>query len=622
MTIEKLRPSFTFTADRLTELAAIVPEAFADGKINWDTLREALGETLEDESQEHFGLFWPGKREARRLAAMPSKGTLVPQPGQGVDEDTTHNIFIEGDNLEVLKLLQKSYAGRVKMIYIDPPYNTGNDFVYPDDYSEPLDAYLKRTEQVDEEGQVLTTNNRTGGRFHSNWLNMIYPRLLLARQLLCDDGSIFVSIDDNEAYHLRQIMNEIFGEENFVACIVWQKRTSPDARSTLGAAHDYILVFAKEIELFKLSFNSLPLDDERRQDYKNPDNDPRGVWASRDLTGQTGHATPSQFYELITPGGIKYRPPDGRCWTMSKSTYEKLVEDNRIWFGKDGTARPRLKLFLSESEGKASWTWWTNKEVGHNQEATKELNDLLGSADIFTNPKPTRLIKRILQLATNSKENNIIVDFFSGSCTTAQAVMDMNREDGGNRNFIMVQLPEPTPIDSAARKKKYSKISDIGQERIRQVSKKLNPKVKGELNLQPNEDLGFRSFTVEHSTFSEWQPYSGKDTSQLELRFDQAEIPLIEGWKPENLLAEILLLQGFPLDSQLRPITEFKANQVLEVSSGFCQHRLYVCLDNQIRAETIAAIKLRPEDILVCLDSALSDEAKITLADRCNLKVI
>ena len=221
MPISKLRPAFTFTEDRLRELQAVVPEAFADGKINWDTLREALGEALEDETKEHFGLFWPGKREARRLAAMPSKGTLIPQPGAGVDEENTHNLFIQGDNLEVLKLLQKSYAGRVKMIYIDPPYNTGNDFVYPDDYSEPLDAYLERTGQVDEAGQLLTTNSRASGRFHSNWLNMIYPRLLLARQLLQEDGLIFISIDDNEVQHLRQIMDEMYGAENFIAQLVW-----------------------------------------------------------------------------------------------------------------------------------------------------------------------------------------------------------------------------------------------------------------------------------------------------------------------------------------------------------------------------------------------------------------
>jgi len=245
MPIEKLRPLFTFTEDRLKELQAVVPEAFADGRINWDTLREALGETLEDETQEHFGLFWPGKRDARRLAAMPSKGTLVPQPGQGMDEDTTHNIFIEGDNLEVLKLLQKSYAGRIKMIYIDPPYNTGNDYVYPDDYSEPLEAYLKRTGQVDEAGQLLTTNSRASGRFHSNWLNMMFPRLLISRGLLSNNGVIFVSIDDNEVQHLRVLMGEVFGEENFVAQIPWQSRQSVQNDTDISVNHEYIRLYSK-----------------------------------------------------------------------------------------------------------------------------------------------------------------------------------------------------------------------------------------------------------------------------------------------------------------------------------------------------------------------------------------
>jgi adenine-specific DNA-methyltransferase len=303
MPIEKLRPSFTFDEDRLAQLWTVVPEAFADGQVNWETLREALGKHLEEEDQEHFGLFWPGKREARRLASQPSKGTLIPQSGLGVNEESTRNLFIEGDNLEVLRLLQKSYARRVKLIYIDPPYNTGNDFIYPDDYSEPLDAYLRRTGQADEAGQLLTTNTRASGRFHSNWLSMMYPRLLLARQLLREDGVILVSIDDNEVHNLRQLMNEVFGDESFLACFIWHRRRNPDSRNQDRAStdHEYVLAYrrpeatlrGKDIDLNK---------------YRNPDNDPRGPWFSADLTGlATKERRPNLHYDVVDPSTSSIR---------------------------------------------------------------------------------------------------------------------------------------------------------------------------------------------------------------------------------------------------------------------------------------------------------------------------
>ncbi|MFH1905958.1 MAG: site-specific DNA-methyltransferase [Chloroflexota bacterium] len=360
MTIEKLRPSFTFDSDRLRELAGVVPEAFADDKINWDTLREALGEHLEDETQEHFGLFWPGKREARRLAAMPSKGTLVPQPGQGVDEDTTHNLFIEGDNLEVLKLLQKSYAGRVKMIYIDPPYNTGNDYVYQDDYSELREAYFKRTGAMDEEGRMLTTNSRASGRFHSNWLNMIYPRLLAAWGLLSSNGVIFVSIDDNEIHHLRALMGEVFGEENFVAQIPWQSRQSVQNDTDISINHEYIVCYAKSrraserrlketnakewYSMPSFAAYPLPLDPER---FSNPDNDSRGPWKADPFDAP--NIRPNLTYAIINPKTHeKHWPPAGRCWRMEEPKYKDLLADDRIIFGKTGDSRPQLKVFYNE----------------------------------------------------------------------------------------------------------------------------------------------------------------------------------------------------------------------------------------------------------------------------------
>jgi adenine-specific DNA-methyltransferase len=616
MSIEKLRPSFTFTEDRLKELQSIVPESFADGKINWDTLREALGEHLEDETQEHFGLFWPGKREARRLAALPSKGTLVPQPGQGVNEDTTHNIFIEGDNLEVLKLLQKSYAGRVKLIYIDPPYNTGNDFVYPDDYSEPLDAYLKRTGQVDETGQLLTTNSRANGRFHSNWLNMLYPRLRLARDLLTEDGVLVASIDDTEVHNLRTILDEIFGGENFVTLLVWKSRQFPDARAVTNVSidHEYILVYSRS-DIF--GFRGIGRDESK---FSNPDNDPRGDWMSRSILGlATKEQRPNLHYSFADPKtGNKYSPPSNTGWRYSRDRMESLIVDNKILFPPKTSGRPREKKFRSEMT-REFISFPSIIDDVYTSHGTSEIREIFGS-DVFDFPKPSELICRIVEQC--SQDEDVILDFFAGSCTTAHALYQKNLEDGINRHFIMVQLPEPTKPGSQAQRAGFTTISEIGRERIRRVTKKMRPKSKGQLNLPTTSDFGFRCYLLDRSNFVEWEPFADKDVSQLELRFQKAEIPLFSGWKPENLLVEILLLQGFPLDSRVRPLPEFKKNDVKEVSSEFCQHRLFVCLDAKIQPETVAAIKLRPEDILVCLDSALSDEAKITLSDRCNLKVI
>ena len=422
MSIERIRPRFAFDEQRLEQLKQLAPEAVADGKINWETLKEALGEHLEGEETdtEHFGLFWPGKREARRLAGTPPHGTLVPMKGEGVDEDTTRNIFIEGENLEVLKLLQKSYAGRIKMIYIDPPYNTGNDFVYDDNFTETIEDYLKRTGQIDEEGRRLTTNTKADGRFHSKWLSMMYPRLRLARNLLRDDGVIFVSIDDNEVHNLKLLMNEIFGEENFVANIIWQKKFSPqnDAK-WFSDMHDHIIVYSKNKELFRP--NLLPRTAEMDNRYKNIDNDPRGNWTSSDLTVR--RITPKDIYEVLSPSGKKFMPPAGRSWSVSKTKFAELITDNRIWFGESGSNMPRLKRFLNDvKEGITPLTIWLHQDVGHNQEAMKELKELFEFPP-FDTPKPTRLLDRIIEISTDGIESEeIILDFFAGSGTTAHSI--------------------------------------------------------------------------------------------------------------------------------------------------------------------------------------------------------
>jgi adenine-specific DNA-methyltransferase len=513
-----------------------------------------------------------------------------------VNFDTTENLIIEGDNLEVLKLLQGGWHGRVKMIYIDPPYNTGGDFIYPDNYKEGLADYLKFSGQVSGEGVRLTTNPETDGRYHSKWLTMMYPRLFLARNLLREDGVIFVSIDDHEVHNLRAVMNEIFGEENFVANIVWQKRTSPDARLQLGPAHDSILVYCKFIEVFRAISRLLPLSEQRTQDYGNPDNDPRGQWASRDMTGQVGHATPSQFYEITTPSGVKYSPPEGRCWAISKSSVEKMIADNRIWFGKDGASRPRLKLFLSENKGTQSWTWWPNQEVGHNQEATKELNELMGISDVFNNPKPTRLIDRILRLSTAENTNDVILDFFAGSGTTAQAVLELNAQDGGNRKFILVQLPEPTA------RKDFPTIADITKERARRVIKKLNEADHGKLPMDQIPDRGFKVFKLGGSNFKVWDSTSApKDAAGLAEQLKLMAHNVEEGRPDEALLYELILKSNLPLTSK---ITSGKIGKqtFYDVADG----TLAICLERKVTQETLRGIMARKPKGVICLDVAFA----------------
>ena len=351
-------------------------------------------------------------------------------PTLSAGDPESGNLLVEGDNLLALKALLPYYAGKVKCVYIDPPYNTGEEnWIYNDNVNSPeIRAWL---------GRVV------GGEFedlsrHDKWLCMMYPRLSLLLEMLRDDGAIFVSIDDHELVYLHNIMDEIFGPANFLANIIWQKRTSPDARLNLGPAHDFIVGYAKDLERLKDTLKRVPPSGERTKAYKNPDNDPRGVWASVDLTGQTGHATPDQFYEIATPAGESMKPPAGRCWALAERTFLGLVADKRIWFGKNGRSRPRLKKFLAEGEGVTTWTWWPHVEVGHNQEATKELNEITGRADAFDNPKPSRLVRRLLQLAT--EKDSIVLDSFAGSGTTGDAVLQLNKQDGGKRNFLLIEM--------------------------------------------------------------------------------------------------------------------------------------------------------------------------------------
>jgi len=375
-------------------------------------------------------LNWIGRKAVENHHLQVPFHLLKDVPDLSVGDPGTGNLIVEGDNLLALKALLPYYGGQVKCIYIDPPYNTGEEnWIYNDNVNSPeMRSWLGRVV-----GGELDDLSR-----HDKWLCMMYPRLNLLREMLREDGVIFVSIDDNEVAHLHNIMRDVFGAGNFLANIVWQKRTSPDARLHLGPAHDFVVAYARNLAKLKPTLKKVPASGERTKAYKNPDNDPRGPWASVDLTGQTGHATPDQFYKIPTPTGTKLKPPSGRCWALAERTFLDLIADNRVWFGKTGRSRPRLKKFLHESEGVTTWTWWPHVEVGHNQEATQELNDIMGRADVFDNPKPTRLIRRLLQLAT--EKDSIILDAFPGSGTTGHAVMQLNREDDGNRRFILAEI--------------------------------------------------------------------------------------------------------------------------------------------------------------------------------------
>jgi adenine-specific DNA-methyltransferase len=620
MPIERLRPSFSFDEERLKELKTIAPEAFADGKINWEALKEVLGEHLEDESGkvEHFGLFWPGKSEARRFASIPSKGTLIPAYGEGLKADGTpdtdgkndsSNIFIEGENLEVLKILQKSYAGRIKMIYIDPPYNTGNDFVYDDNFTEPLQDYLRRTGQIDEEGKAFTTNKRSDGRFHSKWLCMMYPRLHLARSLLRDDGMIFVSIDDNEVHNLRAIMNEIFGEENFRAEIVWQHSIQPKGYTgKFSIHHNYTLCYTKDAEQL---VGTLERTEEHNINYSNPDNDPNGLWRSGDVRNALYRK--NLIYDLQTPSGSVIKPPKNG-WRWSKETMQNKINSGEVIFNKNEDWIIR-KIYLKNLEGRTPETIWFGKEVGTTRDGISELKKLFDNKPPFDTPKPTGLIKRMLSLGTEAKDEDIILDFFAGSGTTAHSVLEKNKEDLGNRKFILVQLQEEidtsTPAGQNAKELLFKTLDDVAKERIRKVIQVLNL------------SQGFKVLKLDTSSFKKWHDFQSTSVTHLQQDLQIFNTsPLNDDWNINKLLTEIMLLEGFPLDARVTKSTEFKYNEVKLISTEIFKHTLHICLDPRINEDTIKNLNLNEQDIFICFDLAISDQDKLRLSDKGLIKTI
>lgn len=563
--------SMNITEDNICKLKSLFPEAFNEDGIDFDVLKQLLGKKIDDK-EERYGLNWHGKRQARQLALTPSSGTLRPCKDESVDWYNSKNLMIEGDNLEVLKLLQKSYSGKVKLIYIDPPYNTGKDFVYPDNFQDNMKNYLEITGQI-ENGKKISSNIEKGGRFHTNWLNMIFPRLHLARNLLTEDGVIFISMDDSEIDNLKKICSEIFGDDNFIANIVWQKKYSPQNDATyFSDMHDHILVYAKNAKLAKnqekgWSIDLLPRTDSQNKAYKNYDNDPRGEWKASDLSVKT--YSKANDYEITTPSGRIVSPPAGTCWRVSQERFKELVNDNRIWFGQDGNNVPAIKRFLSDvQDGIVPTTWWTYQEVGHNQEGKQELKKIMKGDDIFFDtPKPVKLIKRILELATNKDKNAIVLDFFAGSGTTAQAVMEKNLEDNGSRRFILVQLPEP--IESI----KYKTIAKITAERIRKAGDNIKS--------FPNSntlDTGFRLFSLDTSNITPWDGHKDSLFQQLE----NYASPIKQGRNEEDLLIELMLKRGIDLSVNIEN-RQFDGLTVSCVDGG----KLIICFASKIPVSSV-----------------------------------
>ena len=592
--------------DNISRIAELFPECITEvndqmggvkRSIDFDKLRQLLSSDIVEGNEERYQFTWPDKRKAILAANAPINATLRPCPEESVNFDTTQNLYIEGDNLDVLKCLKETYLHKVKMIYIDPPYNTGNDFVYEDDFAESAAEYLVNSGQFDEQGYRLVTNTESNGRFHTDWLNMIYPRLKVARDLLTEDGVIFISIDDHEVENLRKVCDEVFGECNFIATLVWERAFSPknDAKY-ISNSHDYVLMYAKSAANFVIG--RLERTAEANARYSNPDNDPRGVWMSSDISVKTYNA--SCDYPIITPSGKVVEPPAGRCWRLSKNAFFERLQDNRIWFGPNGDNTPRMKRFLSELkfEGMAPTSILFYKDVGHSQEGAQEVVSLFGDKGVFDGPKPVRLLERLITLA-NLKEDSIVLDFFSGSATTAHAVMKKNVEKEKNCRFIMVQLPEE--VSDKKKDQGYKNICEIGKERIRRAGAKIKEENPEKAQ---NLDTGFRVLKLDSSNMKDVF-YSPKETSQLEL-FRYVD-NVKDDRTSEDLLFQVMLELGATLDSKIEE-SVVDGKTIYNVADGY----LVACFDQEVSDEVVTAIAKMQPTYAVLRDTSLANDATAT----------
>ena len=565
--------------------------------IDFDKLRQLLSSDIVEGNEERYQFTWPDKRKAILAANAPINATLRPCPEESVDFDTTQNLYIEGDNLDVLKCLKETYLHKVKMIYIDPPYNTGNDFVYEDDFAESASEYLANSGQFDEQGNRLVTNTESNGRFHTDWLNMIYPRLKVARDLLTEDGVIFISIDDNEVENLRKVCDEIFGESNFIATLVWERAYSPknDAKY-ISNSHDYVLMYAKSAANFVIG--RLERTAEANARYSNPDNDPRGVWKPSDMSVKTYNAECD--YSITTPSGRVVEPPAGRCWSLSRNAFRERLQDNRIWFGSEGSSVPCIKRFITElkHDGMAPTSILFYKDVGHSQEGAQEVVSLFGDKGVFDGPKPVRLLERLITLA-NLKEDSIVLDFFSGSATTAHAVMKKNVEKEKNCRFIMVQLPEE--VSDKKKDQGYKNICEIGKERIRRAGAKIKEENPEKAQ---NLDTGFRVLKLDSSNMKDVF-YSPKETSQLEL-FRYVD-NVKDDRTSEDLLFQVMLELGATLDSKIEE-SVVDGKTIYNVADGY----LVACFDQEVSDDVVKAIAKMQPTYAVLRDTSLANDATAT----------
>jgi len=635
--VTKQTPSIT--EEQLTQLREIMPNIFSEGKIDFEKLHATLGD-FGNENPERYSFSWAGKRDAIRILQTPSRATLIPALKESVDFDKTQNIFIEGDNLEVLKLLYKPYFGQVKMIYIDPPYNTGNDFVYPDNFADPLDTYLKLTGQKDSAGNLLTSNAETSGRYHSAWLSMMYPRLFLARQLLREDGVIFISIGDNEMHNLQMVMNEIFGEENFISSISRVMKTGGAKANFFTPNVDFILVYAKNIlstACFRATFTKEQV--ERYYNKQEIDGERKGeIYGEERLYKASLDHRPNQRYWIQCPDGSFVIPPgvnfpkkvahgmkvlpnaeDG-VWKWIFERYDEEFKKNNIVFkqtttsalvdenGKQSKWNIYNKLWLKDQEEKGVIPSNFIDEF-ENRQSSAELKELNIPFDFA---KPVNLLKYLLQISVVS-DDDIVLDFFSGSATIAQAILELNRDDGSNRKFILVQLPEPTE------NKEFPTIAEIGKERIRRVIQKMKKEREGQLKLGKPEDLGFKVFKLRESNYKQWDESEQKDPKAYAKQMEMLADPLVKGWKEEDVLYEVALKEGYGLNVI---VEDLDVKGIRKVTDPDKEQGFYLCIADKVKLMDLKTLNLKKDDLFICRDIALDDETAANLSLQCRLKTI
>lgn len=671
MAIEKLNLRADSQDERFAQLKQLYPELFSDGNLNVEALKEACG--LETEEDGYYGLYWPGKNEAKRLARKEATGTLEPVEGDGVNEETTHNIYIEGDNLEVLRTLKKSYQNRVKMIYIDPPYNTGNDFIYPDNYSEPVEDYLRFTGQMDDKGNMLVANPKSSGKFHRRWLNMMYPRLQLARELLTDDGVIFISIDDNEQANLKLLCDDVFGEGNFISSLIWSAGRKNDSKH-ISVSHEYILCYFKsssyiaenniiwrekknglddiyaEYEKLKKEYGTdiKKIEKGLKDWYKNlPNGHPAKDHAHYNHVDEKGIFFPDNIswpggggpkYEILHPITNKPVKVPSRGWLTSEENMKEWIKQGRVQFGEDENGVPTLKSYLKDREYSVPYSVFYKD----GRAASKRLATLMDDK-IFENPKDEEIIQRMIGFA-GLKDNDIVLDFFSGSGTTAHSVFLANIAQNMNRQFILVQLPVKIEVDGSKSEKskkvaqnainlleklkKPYNICEIGKERIRRAGAKILEEAKANKDMFSKDnplDLGFKVYRLAKSNFTVFENISGTDKSALDTLFAAAEKePLTEGWKERksSVITEICLHHGFVLDSAITKCPEYTKNEVLKIVDQNEEKTMFVCLDEKISEETAKTLHLEDGEKFICLDSAIGDQLKVQLADKGRIETI